>query len=139
MGICVKFILILSWFEVVCKYNEKCHCLYSIVVFKYFSILSFMGKCAKVWYISTDHSRQYHTAHAPCMLHNYSYGHTLTICNDHCCWLHESTSSELQTYIAFLVKIREILNYTIRPTIHAVTLTFRFKQRYQPPTLSSVI
>ena len=94
-GICVKFILILSWFEVVCKYNEKCHCLYSIVVFKYFSILSFMGKCAKVWYISTDHSRQYHTAHAPCMLHNYSYGHTLTICNDHCCWLHESTSSEL--------------------------------------------
>jgi len=29
------------------------------------------------------------------------------------------------------LKIREIISYTIRPTIHAVTLTFRFSQQYK--------
>jgi len=32
--------------------------------------------------------------------------------------------------LSFWLKIREILSYTIRPTIHVVTLTFRFSQRF---------
>ena len=32
--------------------------------------------------------------------------------------------------LSFWLKIRDILSYTIRPTIHAVTLTFRFSQRF---------
>jgi len=32
--------------------------------------------------------------------------------------------------LIFCLKIREILSYTIRPTIHPVTLTFRFSQLF---------
>jgi len=32
--------------------------------------------------------------------------------------------------LSFWLKIREILSYTIRPTIHAVTIYFRFSQRF---------
>jgi len=32
--------------------------------------------------------------------------------------------------LSFSLKFREILSYTIRPTIHAVTLTFRISQRF---------
>ena len=41
--------------------------------------------------------------------------------------------------LPFWLKIREIISYTIRPTIHAVALIFRFPQLYKKPTLSSVI
>jgi len=32
--------------------------------------------------------------------------------------------------LSFWLKFREILSYTIRPTIHAVTLTYRISQRF---------
>ena len=47
--------------------------------------------------------------------------------------------SNIRPTLPFWLTIREILRYTIMPTIHAVTLTFRFSQRYKQRTLSSVI
>jgi hypothetical protein len=41
--------------------------------------------------------------------------------------------------LSLWLKIQITLSYTIRPTIHAVTLNFRFSQRYKQPTHSSVI
>ena len=43
------------------------------------------------------------------------------------------------TYIIVWLNIQEFLSYSIGPMIHAVTLPFRFSQRYKQPALSSVI
>jgi hypothetical protein len=37
------------------------------------------------------------------------------------------------------LKIQEFITNSIRPKIHAATLTFRFPQRYKQPSLYSVI
>jgi hypothetical protein len=60
----------------------EAHILCSIMCFP--KIVPFMSYCGNIHEIRTRHTRQYNKEHALCMLDNYGYRHTLSICNVYC-------------------------------------------------------